>query len=415
MNRTVLALAALSLTALGGQALAQVVVPLERTPVGVTRTAAFWATKYVDFRAGNTPAQVTKFPKISGAAYYATTDLGGRSTIMLLDLATTPKLYVDRDRDGDLAEEEPFTAKGTGGSSGGIMGALVGSSSRRGFNFPALAIDLKDPDATCEISLQDAGSSGPVLYVLMRPAAVRAGRAEIGGKMRQVQVMDATFDGRYDDTFAPAGSTSASSMKWDALFIDANGDGRLMSASITAGEVMPLPQMVSIGGSWYGVKVAPDGSSITLTPTQPPMGRLDVGSDQAELNMFSDSGFHHLAKSADGWQLPAGRYQTTDLRLVDSVNGTLWSMSASWPTGPLRSFSVTKDETTTVRVGPPLASELSFAGNAVMQSIGFELKGSGGESYSAGAERRGVMQPAPAFVILDEDGKKLASGSFQYG
>ncbi len=414
MKRVMLALAFLSLAAIGGRAVGQVVVPLERSPLGASRTAAFWATQYLYFRSDNKPSEVTKAPEIAGTAYYATMDLGGRPTIMLLDVADTPKLYVDRDRDGDLAEEEPFEGKASG-SSGGIMGALVGASRQTDLSFPSLTIDLKNPDATCEVSLQNAGLSGPQRYFLIGPAAVRAGRAEIGGKLREVQVMDATLDGRYDDAFSPVGANNPSSMKWDALFVDADGDGRIMSASITAGEAMPLPQIVSIGGTWYGVKVASDGSSVTFTPADPPMGRLSVGSDQAALNMFSDSGFHHLSKSADGWQLPAGRYQTTDLELVDSVNGTPWSMSASWPAGQLRSFSVTKDETTSIAVGPPLVSDLSFSGSATMQSIGFELKGSGGETYSAGAERRGVMQPAPAFVILDEDGKRLASGSFEYG
>ncbi len=414
MKRTMLALASLLLAAVGGQALADVVVPLERTPLGASRTAVFWATRYVDFRSGRAPANVTKAPQTTGTAYYATTNLGGKPTIMLLDAAATPKLYVDTDHDGDLAEERPFKGKGSG-SSGDIMGALVGSNSRQTFDFPPLTIDLKDPDAACEVTLQNAGFSGSMFYVLMQPAIVRAGRAEIGGKTRIVQIMDANYNGRYDDAFSPVATNDREAYAWDALFVDANGDGRVMNVSLSGGEVMPLPQIVSIGGSWYGVKVAPDGSSMTLTPTQPPMGRLSVGSDQAELDMFSDSGFHHLTKSADGWQLPAGRYQATNLELVDNVNGTAWSMGASWPAGKLRSFTVKPDETADIPVGPPLISDLSFSGSSTMQSIGFELKGSGGESYSAGAERRGVMQPAPAFVILDETGKRLASGSFQYG
>lgn len=414
MKRTMLALASLLLAAVGGQALADVVVPLERTPLSARRTAVFWAARYLRFQSGRAPSNVTKSPPTTGTAYYATTNLGGKPTIMLLDLAATPKLYVDTDHDGDLAEEKPFEGKGSGGS-GSLMGALVGNNSRQTFSFPALTIDLKNPDAVCEVSLQNAGINGPTRYLLMQPAIVRAGRAEIGGKTRQVQVMDANYDGRYDDAFSPVASNNRDAYAWDALFVDADGDGRVMSASLSSGEAMPLPQIVSLGGSWYGIKVAPDGSSVTFTPTQPPMGRLSVGSGQAELDMFSDSGFHHLTKSADGWQLPAGSYQTTSLKLVDDVNGTLWTMGASWPAGKLRSFSVKADETASIPVGPPLISTLSFSGNSTMQSIGFGLKGGGGESYSAGAERRGVMQPAPAFVILDQNGKKLASGSFQYG
>ncbi len=53
MKRTMLALASLLLAAVGGQALADVVVPLERTPLSARRTAVFWATRY---RATSSPA-----------------------------------------------------------------------------------------------------------------------------------------------------------------------------------------------------------------------------------------------------------------------------------------------------------------------------------------------------------------------
>ncbi len=78
---------------------------------------------------------MTKSAPTTGTAYYATTNLGGKPTIMLLDLAATPKLYVDTDHDGDLAEEKPFKGKGSGGS-GSLMGALVGTNSRQTFELP---------------------------------------------------------------------------------------------------------------------------------------------------------------------------------------------------------------------------------------------------------------------------------------
>jgi hypothetical protein len=416
MKRTAQVLVALILMALGGQAFAQVVVPLKRTPLSLQPTAAFWARRIVTFTSGRRPASVTKLPALSGTAYYATAALGGRSVTMLLDMAATPKLYVDAEGNGDLAAQEPFTSKTSNQESGGIMGALAGPSGSRGvFRFDPVAVTFKDPDAACEFAMEGSAAGGGRLYGILRPVAVRAGSAEIGGKMRQVEVLDATFDGRYDNTFSHPAADDSNGYPWDALFVDANGDGKILRASMTGGEVMPLPDLVSIGGSWYSIKVAPDGSSATFTAVQPPMGRLDVDTNQAELDLFSDSGFHHLARSKDGWQLPAGRYQTVNLQLVDSADGTPWTMTASFPTGPLRTFSVQADQTTSIKLGPPLVSNLTFAGSSTTQEINFALKGRADEQYAAGADRSGVTQPPPAFVILDKDGKRLASGIFAYG
>jgi hypothetical protein len=49
------------------------------------------------------------------------------------------------------------------------------------------------------------------------------------------------------------------------------------------------------------------------------------------------------------------------------------------------------------------------------QAIGLSVVGQGGETYSAGAQKDGALEPAPKFKILDESGKELASGQFQYG
>jgi hypothetical protein len=419
MKRTTLVLAALCIAGLCGRALADVVVPLERQPLGSARIAAFWAMKYVSFSTMRPQGLVTKTPSVSGTAYYAMANIGGRPVAMLLDTATPAKLYVDTDHDGDLAEETPFTGAGGGGQSGGLMDALVGSPGRgASFSFDSVSVPLKDPDRTCEFRLQGMAEGGGNVYATMQPASARAGRVDLGGKAWQLLVIDADYDGRYDDAFAPPGA-GAGEMRWDALVLDTRADRpastSATSATLSGGGIMPLPKTVNIGGSWYGLKVAADGSSATLSPEQPTMGRLDVDCRQVELTLLSDSGYHHLMPSADGWQLPAGSYMATDLHLVDSVDGTGWTLSASYPTGPLRSFSIQADKPTKVDVGPPLVSSLSFDGNATMQSIGYELKGRAGEQYQAGAERRGVTQPAPAFVILDEQGKKLASGSFQYG
>ena len=410
MRRVALVLSIAFLMASYGRALAETVVPLAPVALKSGQIAAFWAQRSLSPEAGK-PASITTVPAITGEACYMTAELGGRPVVMLLDLSSKPKLYVDTNRDGDLAKQQPFEGKLTGGQSGGGLATVIlGGGGQKSFSFPFVALALKDPQVNCEVALEGASMGAGRAYATMRPASVRAGRVTLDGVERQIQVMDATFDGRYDSAFG-----GPAQFDWDILILDAKGDGKLATSSLTSGDVMPLPGMVQIGKGYYSLKVAADGSSATFTPVDVPMGRLDVGSKQVELDVFSDSGYHHLAKSENGWDVPAGHYGVFGIRLAETVSGAPWTLSASWPSGKLGAFVVQANATTSLPAGPPLTSELSFSGVRPMISIGYALTGRAGETYAAGAEKRGIQQPAPVFVILGEDNRKLDSGMFEYG
>ena len=65
--------------------------------------------------------------------------------------------------------------------------------------------------------------------------------------------------------------------------------------------------------------------------------------------------------------------------------------------------------------GPPLLvkTDVQIKGRDV--SIGLVVEGQAGEKYVGGVQKNGQWQLPPAFNIINEAGKTLASGRFKYG
>lgn len=379
--------------------------PLAETAAGPEAMGwARWVQQVLP-TASRKPVAVRAVPKLAGKALYLTATLGGRATQMLIDVSDTPKLYVDTDGDGDLAEEQALSGKRLG--SRGLLDSLLGSGDPREVSFNSVAVKVAGAPAEVKISLSGPAGGG---YVELMPGTLRAGTAKLAGRSCRVQIVDANLDGRYGSAF-PQNSLLAC----DLFAMDLNGNGRLDVGSVDSGEIMPLPKMIQVGGAWYDVAVAPDGSGVGFERAEPQWGTLDVGSPDVELRLFSDSGFHWLKGSGGKWKVPVGNYMTVDVAMRRTERGAAWSLECDWPGGKLQNFSVRRDETTQLPAGPPLVGEVrtDLYDNSLMLS--FALRGRAGEEYEAGARRNGRSQPAPSFVIQDETGKELASGKFEYG
>jgi hypothetical protein len=68
------------------------------------------------------------------------------------------------------------------------------------------------------------------------------------------------------------------------------------------------------------------------------------------------------------------------------------------------------------KAGPPLlVSTNTMKINDRQLSIGIEVKGQVGEKYISGALKNGKREPGPQFKIVNEQGRVLTSGTFEYG
>jgi len=66
--------------------------------------------------------------------------------------------------------------------------------------------------------------------------------------------------------------------------------------------------------------------------------------------------------------------------------------------------------------GPPLLVKTNVRKiNNSQLSIGITVEGQAGEKYIAGAVKNGKREPEPQFIIVNEKGRILAKGKFEYG
>ena len=104
---------------------------------------------------------------------------------------------------------------------------------------------------------------------------------------------------------------------------------------------------------------------------------------------------------------------------LDKVNvrvyGDTWRMESFGPWGTMATVKISEGKTTVLKPGPPFLVKANVNTGSSRVSIGFEFQGQAGEQYRSSATKNGRRQSAPKVKIVDEEGKTLASGKFEYG
>ncbi len=370
------------------------------------RSPAFRAYRFME-PLPETPDKLKGPPaKVSGKVSYFSASLGGREVLFAMDSSRPPKLYVDTNANDDLSDEEPVKRARAGRGRGWFAAGM------NRFGPVSFAVPATEPEQVVRFS---AIAYGPD-FLLLHPAGFFSGEVQLHGKSYRVALVDGNFDGRYDSFFAP--STGPRELECDILAIDLDRDRQFNLDMFESREILPLPKMLQVEEQYYGIRVAPSGSTLSLEKANPEFGTLDVGCADSELKLYSESGLHSLSGSEGKWQLPTGRYMAFMVKLAraDSKRAR-WELMAYGETGKLQDFEIRKGETLSLKVGPPLVARVDAEAEKRKRvvSIGLELVGEAGEKYAPGAERNGKTVPAPKFKIVDEAGKVLTSASFEYG
>ncbi|MES2459290.1 MAG: TlpA disulfide reductase family protein [Armatimonadota bacterium] len=229
--------------------------------------------KYMPARIGlstEKPAGVVKEPTYGGKARYGTLTVGNgpeSKTLLVIDDKDGGggKLYVDLNRNGDLTDDGD--------------GAWTGETKRDGivsYNLTQKILrgswaDPKNPTkemATAPYSLGIYYREGAEAANMFRQTA-RSGVLTLGGKNVPVQLIENDSDGIYDRSLAPKPAPLPDGKPGFVRPVWLNiNDGS--SAPVAAGVGK---QMVTINGPFrmdgkvYEVKVSPDGSKLTLYPS----------------------------------------------------------------------------------------------------------------------------------------------------
>lgn len=359
------------------------------------------------------PPSVRAAPEVSANSAYYIAKLGDKQAVMLCDLGKEQKLYVDTNMDGDLSNEEPLTTGKTAPrrSMVEILSGSGRSSSSGPARFGPITVSLADGAYPVEFSVEVMHQSSQFSYGYLRAAAYRSGEVEMGGRSYEVNIVDASFDGRYDTALNVKDPFGA-----DWIGVDLNRNGNMQLAMSGPSEVIPLPRMIQAGDAYYGLKVAPDGSSIDVAVVQPEFGAIELQGKDLNVTFWADSGCHVLSSAPEPQRVPAGSYRTMGVLLKRKDDkGATWSCETGSALGRISELQVVAGETLTVAAGEPLLPVVSVTGGRGVAYLGFSLVGQAGEEYAAGAERNGRMQNAPTFKVLAEDGKVLLSAAFEYG
>jgi hypothetical protein len=122
---------------------------------------------------------------------------------------------------------------------------------------------------------------------------------------------------------------------------------------------------------------------------------------------------------------PAGVYTpgtlTAQAAAPGKVKPEIWSIKSTGPFGSISSIEVKEGCTSAIDAGPPftlkpIVYKSTSAPTGKLLPIGLQILGKAGESYAANTLRRGQSSvPPPQFRIVDEAGKVLAQGNFEFG
>ena len=316
------------------------------------------------------------------------------------------KLYLDMDDDGLVSDEKCFVAKAVRKYRFGWV---------QYYRFGPCSVEPVDADSESNIRFCVKTYQGRRL--LFFPPSYRVGMVQLGKNFYNVGVIDGNFDGRYDKILSVPVENSRHP-GCDSFVIDQNQDGKFDWKEVYSqcSELMPLSKMVKVEDTYYRIDIAPDGSSLELTKVAPEFGTLDVSGANIKLLLWSDAAHQFLSGSVRQWRLPAGRYTALSMELnrTDSA-GTKWTLTSRSQTGKLSNFEIRPGEKASIKIGPPFLIKTTAEWRNKKVSTGLNLEGQAGEQYSAVVMKDGRRQPAPRLKIVDEAGKVLASGKFEYG
>ncbi|HQE27907.1 MAG TPA: hypothetical protein PL151_09115 [Phycisphaerae bacterium] len=384
---------------------------------------------------------------LTGRLYYYTGEVAGRSVVAVVKSGKTRELYIDLDGDGDLSDEKPVTAKRVrssiryGWSMTYQFGplAFAGSASQPATSETVSSASPTSSDQASSAVTADAAadddegsateaSSVPRFYVeqldldylIVRPAACRRGTVRVGDRSFPVYVMDANYNGRYDDVLQSP-PDSANRIVADLIALDINRSGEIEYDPYGVSELQPLTRLIQFGGKYYSLRVASDGSSLTLEEAEPVMGTLSLGKHDADLVVRSENGVFQVTTKQGRCELPAGTYRLLHvlLRARDEKKAE-WTLRGRAPENKPVTFRVGEGKITTLGVGPPLqvrtvqrTHRTLLSGRVV--SFGASFVDAAGIEYEPGADRGMTRSPAPSVKIYDESDKLLVVGQFEYG
>jgi hypothetical protein len=347
------------------------------------------------------PAELKGVPKsLEGKAKFFQLTAGNKTVFMAVQ-ADPCELYVDTDCDGDLSDEEALKAtKGDDDMARFGVVSLKAADSKLQFSVSArfarveILFKTDNPEAS---SFYEIGS------IIVSPAGAYVGEIKPGKEAYKVYLVDTTFNGKPNDSYAP-------DKPCDHMAIDLDKDGTINQWT----ESMPLPSSTMFDGIIYKVTAAQDGSSISFEKTAIETGSLQKA-PETMMTVLSDAGVFRLRAGDTSYKVPVGKYKITSFELYKLDNkGKYWTAGCI-ALNESENFEIRKGEKTILKIGMPLIFKASMAKDDKGDIINVDLIGQGGEKYFPYPRSNSGVAVSGTIKVFDDNGKELASNPMEYG
>jgi hypothetical protein len=353
------------------------------------------------------PTQVKDLPeKVSGNVNYFLAKIADKDIPVIIDPLNDCKLYLDTDTDGRLSDERYFTPKA-------VKRRIFGPVNY--YRFGPISVEFDQADGKFQKRIYVISHDEKMRYFILCPADYRKGKILLGDAIYEVRVVDGNFDEKYGKIFSPP-VERIWRPECDSFAIDLNRNAKLDFNYYNQSELMPLGRMVKVGNSYYSINVAESGQSLELNKAQPDFGKLDLGNEKVKLKLWSNAAQQYFSNINSSVKIPTGIYQAIFIELGqrDSKNNT-WDFTCYRDTGALKNFEITKNKTTSIKIGPPFKIETTTRPIRDKVNIDFKLIGQASEQYRPDFKRNGVRVSPPVVRIIDQQGGEVDSGRFKYG
>jgi hypothetical protein len=266
---------------------------------------------------------------------------------------------------------------------------------------------------------------------------------EVNGVKQKVALVDGNADGQLGDCPKPQTYKRSNEENWyflggDTIGCDVDKSGEF-GDSVFSDEVQAYTSILYFGAEPCKASLSADCKSLSVEPLQTGWGQLKLkpqGAQVARVTLAweSEPGQWQLlnAVAAKGLiKVPAGNHRLYACRLSGAASDGETIQAMAFKRTVKDTLKVEAGQTTDLVCGAPLKVKVtaekgrgqvqvgnpSDSSKPVVVDINAEVSGAGGEAYSGyakGKEGRGDIAN-PTYSVLDEKGKKVASGNLEFG
>jgi hypothetical protein len=334
-------------------------------------------------------------------------------------------LYIDLNRNGDLTDDKAIKALPIPAEQDAAAGFLT-----RTFP-PSEVFRLGAEGAEYAVQVDTMSirqETMPVYhYVMIRSAVYREGDITLDGKQHHIVLVDHNSNGRFNDPWVINEQIMAKidyvyPTPGDVLFMDPDmKDRRIYGAEIAdRKDQHPVSKSLVIDGHVYDVTISPAGDTLTLLPSQSPVGFVRSANQEYSAVLYGDKGFLKIGGTKSGSvPVPEGDWRllryVIDLSKTDTTTETTRVTANGAKGGPV--VKVEKGKTVDLAFGPPYRGIVKVSGYSPSQSsasLSMSIVGSASETCS-GILVKGKQPEKPKLVIATADGKIVDRGAFEYG